>query len=146
MLDVVVALQAWRRAVLSAPYTVTGSWSRPDACAYHSGFSAPSPQDPDVAVVASVDLNHADLGGCTTMELLQTEGHLPHLSAPYLLAELAATSSRWLSYDRECFVAWRSSSSRSLLLLRLFPASSPIHRPRGVRHQVTTMLGTPLRQ
>ncbi|XP_066378903.1 pollen-specific leucine-rich repeat extensin-like protein 3 [Miscanthus floridulus] len=77
---------------------MTGSWLGPDACAYHDCFCAPSPQEPDLTVVASIDLNYADLGVRTTVEFLQTEGHLPHLSAPYLLAELAATPQRQLSY------------------------------------------------
>ena len=88
MLDQGVALQAWRRAILSDPYNLMGSRSGANACAYHGGFCVPSPQDPDLTVVASVDLSHADLGGRTTVEFLQTEGHLPHLSAPGLLAQV----------------------------------------------------------
>jgi pimeloyl-ACP methyl ester carboxylesterase len=43
----------------------------------------------DVSVPASVaDYLKAHLGGRTNVELLQTEGHLPHLSAPGLLAQV----------------------------------------------------------
>jgi len=98
VLDQGVALQAWRRAILSDPYNLMGSRSGANACAYHGGFCVPSPQDPDLTVVASIDLSHADLGGRTTVEFLQTEDHLPHLSSPYLLAELAAMTQRLLSY------------------------------------------------
>jgi hypothetical protein len=56
VLDEGVALQAWRRAILSDPYNVMGSWLGANVCAYHGGFYVPSPQDPDLTVVASVDL------------------------------------------------------------------------------------------
>jgi len=43
----------------------------------------------DVSVPASVAAYlKAHLGGRTTVEFLQTEGHLPHLSAPGLLAQV----------------------------------------------------------
>lgn len=43
----------------------------------------------DVSVPASVaNYLKAHLGGRTTVEFLQTEGHLPHLSAPGLLAQV----------------------------------------------------------
>ncbi|KAG8073911.1 hypothetical protein GUJ93_ZPchr0006g43429 [Zizania palustris] len=43
----------------------------------------------DVSVPASVAAYlKANLGGRTTVEFLQTEGHLPHLSAPSLLAQV----------------------------------------------------------
>ncbi|XP_050265021.1 probable strigolactone esterase DAD2 [Quercus robur] len=42
----------------------------------------------DVSVPASVATYLKDhLGGRNTVEMLETEGHLPHLSAPYLLAQ-----------------------------------------------------------
>ena len=68
--DAYVALKAWRRAILSDPHNVTGSWTGPDVCAYGGVYCAPSPQDPGLTVVASVDLNHADLGVRTTVEFL----------------------------------------------------------------------------
>uniref|UniRef100_A0A0D9VQW9 AB hydrolase-1 domain-containing protein n=1 Tax=Leersia perrieri TaxID=77586 RepID=A0A0D9VQW9_9ORYZ len=47
----------------------------------------------DVSVPASVAAYlKANLGGRTTVEFLQTEGHLPHLSAPSLLAQVLRRS------------------------------------------------------
>ncbi|GJN08738.1 hypothetical protein PR202_ga26691 [Eleusine coracana subsp. coracana] len=47
----------------------------------------------DVSVPASVaNYLKAHLGGRTTVEFLQTEGHLPHLSAPGLLAQVLRRS------------------------------------------------------
>ena len=43
----------------------------------------------DVSVPASVaEYLRTHLGGRTTIEILKTEGHLPHLSAPALLAQV----------------------------------------------------------
>ncbi|GJN18519.1 hypothetical protein PR202_gb05689 [Eleusine coracana subsp. coracana] len=67
--DAYIALQAWKRAILSDPYNVTGSWWGPDVCSYHGVFCAPSPSDPYLTVVASIDLNHADLAGHLPDEL-----------------------------------------------------------------------------
>jgi hypothetical protein len=61
--DAYVALQAWKRAILSDPLNVTASWSGPDVCAYYGVYCAPSEHDSYVTVVAGVDLNHADLAG-----------------------------------------------------------------------------------
>jgi pimeloyl-ACP methyl ester carboxylesterase len=44
--------------------------------------------DKDVSVPASVaDYLRDHLGGRNTIEMLETEGHLPHLSAPWLFAQ-----------------------------------------------------------
>ncbi|TVU34360.1 hypothetical protein EJB05_16192, partial [Eragrostis curvula] len=97
--DAYVALQAWKRAILSDPYNVTGTWSGPDVCAYHGVFCAPSPSDPYLTVVASVDLNHADIAG-----------HLPEELG--LLADLAVLH---LNSNRFCGLVPRSLEKLHLL-------------------------------
>ncbi|KAL5228303.1 hypothetical protein ABZP36_016568 [Zizania latifolia] len=67
--DAYVAMQAWKRAVLSDPRNVTATWHGPDVCAYYGVFCAPAPHDPHLVVVAGVDLNHADLAGHLPDEL-----------------------------------------------------------------------------
>uniref|UniRef100_A0A0D9YB85 non-specific serine/threonine protein kinase n=1 Tax=Oryza glumipatula TaxID=40148 RepID=A0A0D9YB85_9ORYZ len=67
--DAYVAMQAWKRAVLSDPHNVTGTWIGPDVCAYEGVFCAAARDDPHLVVVASVDLNHADMAGHLPDEL-----------------------------------------------------------------------------
>ncbi|KAM3330901.1 hypothetical protein ACQJBY_027165 [Aegilops geniculata] len=74
--DAYVALQAWKRAILSDPRNLTASWSGPDVCSYYGVFCAPSQADHYLTVVAAVDLNHADLAG----HLPEALGRLADLS------------------------------------------------------------------
>nr|CAB3473449.1 unnamed protein product [Digitaria exilis] len=97
--DAYVALQAWKHAILSDPHNVTGTWQGPDVCAYSGVFCAPSPRDPYLTVVASVDLNHADIAG-----------HLPEDLG--LLADLAVLH---LNSNRFCGLVPRSLHRLALL-------------------------------
>ncbi|RCV26021.1 hypothetical protein SETIT_5G211700v2 [Setaria italica] len=99
--DAYVALQAWRRAILSDPRNVTGTWHGPDVCAYAGIFCAPSPTDPHLTVVASVDLNHADLAGHLPEELgLLTDLAVLHLNSNRFCGLLCALHELDLSNNR----------------------------------------------
>ncbi|KAF5185222.1 Leucine-rich repeat receptor-like protein kinase pepr2 [Thalictrum thalictroides] len=58
-----VALQAWKRVIYSDPSNVTSNWVGPSVCEYKGLYCAPSTDDPDIQVVAGIDLNHADIAG-----------------------------------------------------------------------------------
>lgn len=64
-----IALQAWKRAIFSDPKNITGDWVGTDVCGYSGVFCAGSVLDPNVTVVAGIDLNHGDIAGYLPDEL-----------------------------------------------------------------------------
>ncbi|CAA6666274.1 unnamed protein product [Spirodela intermedia] len=64
-----VALQAWKQAILSDPFNLTGDWVGSGVCKYTGVFCAPALDDRNVTVVAGVDLNHGDIAGYLPEEL-----------------------------------------------------------------------------
>ncbi|CAI0389899.1 unnamed protein product [Linum tenue] len=67
--DAYIALQAWKQAIISDPFNVTGNWTGPDVCTYEGVFCAPAPDNKTIRTVAGVDLNHADIAGYLPEEL-----------------------------------------------------------------------------
>ncbi|CAL9186293.1 unnamed protein product [Musa hybrid cultivar] len=61
--DAYIALQSWKLAILSDPLNLTADWVGPGVCAYTGVFCSSLPSDPNLTVVAGVDLNHGDLAG-----------------------------------------------------------------------------------
>ncbi|XP_006300291.2 pollen-specific leucine-rich repeat extensin-like protein 3, partial [Capsella rubella] len=77
-----IALQAWKKAVYSDPFNTTGNWHGPHVCGYTGVFCASALDDPNVAVVAGVDLNGADIAGHLPAELgLMTDVAMFHLNS-----------------------------------------------------------------
>ncbi|KAF8022920.1 hypothetical protein BT93_F0435 [Corymbia citriodora subsp. variegata] len=64
-----IALQAWKEAMFSDPLNTTGNWVGPGVCEYNGVFCSPALDDPNLSVVAGVDLNHADIAGYLPPEL-----------------------------------------------------------------------------
>ncbi|PIA35216.1 hypothetical protein AQUCO_03600110v1 [Aquilegia coerulea] len=58
-----VALQAWKCVIYSDPSNITSNWVGPAVCEYNGLYCAPSTDNPDIQVVAGIDLNHADIAG-----------------------------------------------------------------------------------
>ncbi|KAM0854401.1 hypothetical protein ACQ4PT_050453 [Festuca glaucescens] len=76
------ALQALKHALYSDPGNFTGNWDGPDVCAYNGVFCVPAPDDPSASVVASVDMNGADVAGHLPKEIgLMTDLAVLHLSS-----------------------------------------------------------------
>nr|GME03446.1 leucine-rich repeat extensin-like protein 4 [Ipomoea batatas] len=78
------ALQAWKSAISNDPLGILGSWVGSNVCNYKGVFCSPS-QDftstESEAVVAGIDLNHANLQGILVKELsLLTDLSLLHLN------------------------------------------------------------------
>jgi hypothetical protein len=77
-----IALQAWKKAIYSDPFNTTGNWVGANVCAYNGVFCAPALDDPQLSVVAGVDLNNADLAGFLPAELgLMTDLALFHINS-----------------------------------------------------------------
>lgn len=90
--DAYVALQSWKRAILSDPRNVTGSWSGPDVCAYYGVFCAAALDDPCSRAVAGLDLNHGDIAGTFPDELgLLTDIAVLHLNSNRFAGTLPET-------------------------------------------------------
>ncbi|XP_047320581.1 leucine-rich repeat extensin-like protein 4 [Impatiens glandulifera] len=64
-----IALQAWKRAIISDPKKVTHNWVGPDVCNYTGVFCAPSPDCFSQQTVAGIDVNHYNLAGHLPDEL-----------------------------------------------------------------------------
>ncbi|THU70575.1 hypothetical protein C4D60_Mb08t26430 [Musa balbisiana] len=97
--DAYIALQAWKLAIISDPLNLTGNWVGPGVCNYTGVFCSPLPSDPNLTVVAGVDLNHGDLAG-----------YLPHQLG--LLADLALLH---INSNRFCGTLPRSLRRLALL-------------------------------
>ncbi|KAK1317808.1 Pollen-specific leucine-rich repeat extensin-like protein 1 [Acorus calamus] len=77
-----IALQAWRRAIFSDPFNTTGDWVGPNVCSYTGVFCSKALDEPNLDVVAGVDLNHADIAGYLPVELgLLTDVAVFHLNS-----------------------------------------------------------------
>ncbi|MQM19923.1 hypothetical protein Taro_052936 [Colocasia esculenta] len=64
-----IALQAWKEAIHSDPFNLTEDWVGPHVCNYTGVFCAQALDDPNVTVVAGIDLNHGDIAGYLPYEL-----------------------------------------------------------------------------
>ncbi|KAK1664778.1 hypothetical protein QYE76_052937 [Lolium multiflorum] len=64
------ALQSLKHALYSDPGNFTGNWDGPDVCAYNGVFCVLAPDDPSSSVVASVDMNGADVAGHLPKEIV----------------------------------------------------------------------------
>ncbi|KAG7037829.1 Pollen-specific leucine-rich repeat extensin-like protein 4, partial [Cucurbita argyrosperma subsp. argyrosperma] len=64
-----IALQAWKRSIYSDPLNTTANWVGADVCSYTGVFCTSALDDPNVQVVAGIDLNHADIAGYLPVEL-----------------------------------------------------------------------------
>ncbi|KAI6688208.1 hypothetical protein NL676_025036 [Syzygium grande] len=64
-----IALQAWKKVVYSDPLNTTRNWVGPSVCEYNGVFCSPALDDPNLSVVAGVDLNGADIAGYLPPEL-----------------------------------------------------------------------------
>ncbi|XP_055826714.1 pollen-specific leucine-rich repeat extensin-like protein 1 [Solanum dulcamara] len=77
-----IALKAWKESVYSDPSEFTSNWKGPDVCNYEGVFCSPALDDPNVTVVAGIDLNHAYIAGYFPVELgLLTDVALFHLNS-----------------------------------------------------------------
>lgn len=77
-----VALQALKNAVHSDPSNFTGNWVGRDVCGYNGVFCAPALDDPNLTVVAGIDLNGADIAAFLPQELgLITDLALLHINS-----------------------------------------------------------------
>ncbi|RZC52020.1 hypothetical protein C5167_020441 [Papaver somniferum] len=64
-----IGLQAWKKAMYSDPFNTTGNWVGPYICAYNGVFCSPALDNPDMSVVAGVDINEGDIDGYLPVEL-----------------------------------------------------------------------------
>ncbi|KAG8367404.1 hypothetical protein BUALT_Bualt16G0068400 [Buddleja alternifolia] len=64
-----IALQAWKKAILSDPLNLTSNWVGSDVCNYTGVFCAPALDNPSIRTVAGIDLNHGDIAGYLPEEL-----------------------------------------------------------------------------
>lgn len=77
-----IALKSWKEAIYSDPSEFTSNWKGPDVCNYKGVFCSPALDDPNVTVVAGIDMNHADIAGYFPVELgLLTDVALFHLNS-----------------------------------------------------------------
>ncbi|KAH7533378.1 hypothetical protein FEM48_Zijuj04G0124400 [Ziziphus jujuba var. spinosa] len=77
-----IALQALKHAIYSDPKNYTTSWVGPSVCSYEGIYCAPALDNPEIQVVAGIDLNHADIAGFLPDELgLLTDLALIHLNS-----------------------------------------------------------------
>lgn len=77
-----LALQAWKRVIYSDPKNHTTNWVGPSVCNYFGVYCAPSLHDPNLQVVAGIDLNHGDIAGILPKELgFLTDLALLHLNS-----------------------------------------------------------------
>ncbi|CAK9178593.1 unnamed protein product [Ilex paraguariensis] len=77
-----IALQAWKKAIYSDPLNTTRNWEGADVCNYMGVFCAPALDDPQLMVVAGIDLNHGDIAGHLPVELgLLTDLALFHINS-----------------------------------------------------------------
>ena len=77
-----IALQAWKKAIYSDPLKTTENWVGANVCSYTGVFCAKALDDPELEVVAGIDLNHADIAGYLPVELgLLTDIALFHINS-----------------------------------------------------------------
>ncbi|GJT12454.1 pollen-specific leucine-rich repeat extensin-like protein 1 [Tanacetum coccineum] len=75
-----VALQEWKKAMISDPYQMTKNWVGPDVCLYTGVVCAQAPDDENIATVAVIDLNFGDIAGYLVPHLgLLTDLAILHL-------------------------------------------------------------------
>lgn len=76
------ALQAWKLVIYSDPSNFTSNWVGYSVCDYNGIYCAPSLDEPEIVVVAGIDLNHQDIAGVIPGELgLLTDLALLHLNS-----------------------------------------------------------------
>ncbi|KAG0454787.1 hypothetical protein HPP92_023737 [Vanilla planifolia] len=74
--------KAWKKAIVSDPLNVTGSWVGSNVCNYKGVYCAPLPSNKSLIVVAGIDLNHDDIAGFLPEELgLLTDLALFHVNS-----------------------------------------------------------------
>ncbi|CAL9231568.1 unnamed protein product [Arabidopsis halleri] len=77
-----VALQAWKRAMISDPWNLTANWFGSRVCDYNGIVCSSSLDDPLIKTVSGVDLNHGDIAGHLPEELgLLTDIALFHVNS-----------------------------------------------------------------
>lgn len=77
-----IALQAWKKTIYSDPKNFTTNWVGPSVCSYTGVFCAPALDDPEIRVVAGIDLNSADIAGFLPNEIgLLSDLALIHLNS-----------------------------------------------------------------
>ncbi|MBA0594004.1 hypothetical protein Gorai_010927, partial [Gossypium raimondii] len=77
-----IALQAWKQAILSDPFNLTGNWVGSSVCDYTGVYCAPAPDNKRIKTVAGIDLNHGDIAGYLPEELgLLTDLALFHINS-----------------------------------------------------------------
>ncbi|ESQ32093.1 hypothetical protein EUTSA_v10004209mg [Eutrema salsugineum] len=77
-----VALQAWKRAIISDPWNLTANWFGSRVCDYNGVVCSSSLDDPSIKTVSGVDLNHGDIAGHLPEELgLLTDIALFHVNS-----------------------------------------------------------------
>ncbi|XP_013647244.2 leucine-rich repeat extensin-like protein 7 [Brassica napus] len=78
-----VALQAWKRTMISDPWNLTLNWFGPRVCDYNGVVCSESLDDPSInKTVSGVDLNHGDIAGHLPEELgLLTDIALFHVNS-----------------------------------------------------------------
>ncbi|XP_010520859.1 PREDICTED: leucine-rich repeat extensin-like protein 7 [Tarenaya hassleriana] len=77
-----VALQAWKRVMISDPFNLTANWEGSSVCNYTGIFCSPSLDDPSIQTVSGIDLNHGDIAGHLPDELgLLTDIALFHVNS-----------------------------------------------------------------
>ena len=77
-----IALQAWKKVIYSDPNNFTSNWQGPLVCNYTGIYCARSIDNPHIRVVATIDLNHANMAGFLPDELgLLSDLSLIHLNS-----------------------------------------------------------------
>ncbi|EEF44405.1 leucine-rich repeat extensin-like protein 4 [Ricinus communis] len=77
-----IAFRAWKRVIYSDPNNFTTNWVGPNVCNYTGVYCASARDDPNIKVVAGLDLNFANLAGFLPDELgLLTDLALIHLNS-----------------------------------------------------------------
>ncbi|MFQ6619030.1 hypothetical protein Gotur_001015, partial [Gossypium turneri] len=64
-----IALQAWKKAILSDPFNLTADWVGSEVCDYTGVYCAPALDNKRIKTVAGIDLNHGDIAGYLPEEL-----------------------------------------------------------------------------
>lgn len=77
-----IALQAWKLVIYSDPNNFTSNWVGPSVCSYKGVYCTAALNDPNIKVVAGIDLNLANIAGSLPDELgLLTDLALLHLNS-----------------------------------------------------------------
>lgn len=76
-----IALQAWKKAIISDPWNLTSNWVGCYVCNYTGVFCAQALDNHSIQTVAGIDLNHGDIAGYLPEELgLLTDIALFHVN------------------------------------------------------------------